>query len=82
MTYEVTAAELLQFVERIETIDAEIAVLQGDKKDALAEAKARGYSPQALKLVVKLIGPDREKLIEQQTLVELYQRAIMAERGK
>ena len=76
MTYEVTAAELRKIVEQIESIEAQIAGLNGDKADAYTEAKHRGYDTQALRLLVKLRKANPEKIAEQEAILDLYRRAL------
>jgi uncharacterized protein (UPF0335 family) len=39
----VAAAELRQFIERIERLEEEKTTLQDDIKEVMAEAKGRGY---------------------------------------
>jgi uncharacterized protein (UPF0335 family) len=42
-TETVAAAELRQFIERIERLEEEKAAISSDIKDVMGEAKGRGY---------------------------------------
>ena len=46
-TETVAAAELRQFIERIERLEEEKAAISGDIKDVMGEAKGRGYDTKA-----------------------------------
>lgn len=72
----VAAAELRQFVERIERIEDEISLLLTDRKLVYIEAKDRGYDTKTLRRIVKTRKADAEKLAEQQALLETYGAAL------
>lgn len=44
-SYSVTADDLRQFVERLEQLDAKTRYVAEQRKECMAEAKGRGYSP-------------------------------------
>ena len=48
-TYNVTAAELRQFIERYEHLEAEKADIADQQKEVMAEAKGRGYDTKVLR---------------------------------
>ena len=75
-TYNVTANELRQFIEQIEQLEAEKKDISEQIRDIYAESKARGYDQKALKTIVSLRGKDKEKLAEQESILEVYKAAL------
>ena len=72
-TGSAAAPELLrQYVERIEQLEEEKSQLMGDIRDAYAEAKGHGLDPKTMRQVIKLRGMDRQSLMEQDEMLELY----------
>ena len=76
MTDNVTAAELRQLVERIETLDAEKQEAAEAQKEVYAEAKGRGYDSGVLRKVVARRKRNRDELAEEEAVLELYEAAI------
>ena len=72
----IAADELRQFIERIEQFEAEKKDISGQISDVYAESKARGYDQKALKTIVSLRGKDKEKLAEQESILEIYKSAL------
>lgn len=64
------------FVERIERISAEIADLQQDRKDVYAEAKAVGYEPAVLRMVIARRAAPADVRAEADTMVAAYEAAL------
>lgn len=75
-TNGVAAAQLRSIVERVERLDEEIKVLNSDKSDIYAEAKANGYDVKALKAVVRLRAQDPNAREEFEAMLELYKNAL------
>lgn len=80
-TFDVTAAELRQFVERHQAIEAEIASSRDDKKELMAELKARGFDKKAFDATLKVlkIREDKSKVeakLETRTIATLYLTAL------
>ena len=75
-TENVAAKELRQFIERIESVEAEIADWNIQKRDIYAEAKGRGYDTKALKHIVRLRSQDENERSEFETIVDLYLNAL------
>jgi len=71
-----TADELRQFVERIETLEAEKQEAADQQKEVYAEAKFRGYDSAVLRKVVARRKRNREELAEEEAILELYESAI------
>src|SRR6516165_7943841 len=67
---------ICSFVERIERIDEEIKVLIDGKKELFAEAKADGFDVRVLKEIVRLRKQDKDERDEQESLLDLYLRAM------
>jgi uncharacterized protein (UPF0335 family) len=74
--YRVTAAELLQFVERIERLDAEKKELAEQQKEVLAEAKGRGYDTGVLRKLVARRKRDADDLAEEDAVMDMYKEAL------
>ena len=64
------------FVERIEHIEAEIAELNEGKKEVFAEAKGEGFDIKVIKEIIKMRKQDQDELDEQETLLDLYMKAM------
>ena len=74
--YQVSADELQQLIEQIESLEGEKRQTADLIRDAYGEAKGRGYDT---KIMRKLIGLRKRKpdaLAEEQAILELYGRAI------
>ena len=64
------------FVERVERIDEEIKALNEGKKEVFAEAKGEGFDVRVLKEILRLRKQDKEERDEQDSLLDLYLRAM------
>jgi uncharacterized protein (UPF0335 family) len=67
---------ILSFIERIEQIDEELKALNEGKKEVFSEAKGEGYDVKVLKEVLRLRKQDQDERDEQESLIDLYLRAI------
>lgn len=72
----VAAAELRQFIERIERLEEEKAELGTDIKDVYGEAKGRGYDTKAMRTIVRLRKKDANERIEEETILQTYMAAL------
>ncbi len=72
----IAGERLKSFVERIERLSEEKAALSADIREVFAEAKATGFDPAAMRQIIKIRKMDKDDLDEQETLVELYKRAL------
>ena len=72
---QVTAAELLQFIERHEQLDAQKKGVSDEQKDLMAELKGRGYDGKAFKEVIRLRKMKPDQRAEFEAVVELYRTA-------
>ena len=64
------------FIERIEHIEAELQELSEGKKEVFAEAKNEGFDVKILREILKLRKQDKEEREEQETLLDVYMRAM------
>ena len=72
----VAADRLRSLVERIERLEEERKVLGSDIKDIYAEAKSAGFDPAVLKTVIRIRKQEPEVVEEQETLLDVYRRAL------
>lgn len=75
-TYNVTAAELRQFVERYEQLEAEKTEVADQQKDLMAEAKARGYDAGAMRKIIALRKRKPDDIAEEEAVIEMYKQAL------
>ena len=64
------------FVERIEQLETELKELNEGKKEVFAEAKGEGFDVKILKEIIRLRKQDEEEREEQETLLDVYMRAM------
>jgi uncharacterized protein (UPF0335 family) len=67
---------MIAFIERVETLNAELKAIQADRKEVFAEASAAGWNVKALKRVIRERAMDREELDEFEALVKMYWGAL------
>lgn len=76
----VTNARLKSFVERIERLEEEKKALAEDIRDVYSEAKATGFDPKIMRIIVRMRKANVEKRREEAELTDLYMAALgMAE---
>ena len=78
---DATAERLMNYIERIETLEEEKANLASDLKEVLAEAKLEGFDPKILKQVVRLRKLEEQEREEQESLLHRYMQALGMYRG-
>lgn len=77
MTNEIIEADQLkQIISKIETIEEERAESADLLKDAFNEAKSMGFDVKIIKHVLKLRKKDKQKLEEEDNLIDLYRGAL------
>ncbi len=74
--YNVTAAELRQFVEQIEQQEAEKRDISESINEIYAEAKARGYDAKALRTIISLRRKDKDQIAEEEAILHIYRQAL------
>ena len=73
---EVNAGHLRAFIERIERLEEEKKALSDDIKDVYAEAKGTGFDTKIMRRIVKIRKQDRDKRLEEETILDLYLQAL------
>ena len=73
---EVNHDQLRSIIERVERLEEEKRVLADDIKDVYAEARGNGFDPKILRKVVARRRMDRDKLAEEETMLDVYLRAL------
>jgi uncharacterized protein (UPF0335 family) len=69
-------SRLKSFIERIERLEEDKAVVQNDLKEVFAEAKGEGFDTKILRKVIRLRKQDKVKRQEEEALIDLYLSAI------
>ena len=73
---DVDGGHLRAFIERIERLEEEKRTLADDIKEVYAEAKGNGFDVKIMRKVVSLRRMDRDKRIEEETILDLYLSAL------
>jgi uncharacterized protein (UPF0335 family) len=68
--------QLLGFIERIESLEAEKRTASDEIKAEKAQAKAAGFDLKALNQILKERKADMVKTMEHRAIVETYRRAL------
>ena len=72
----VAAAELRQFIERIERLEEEKSSISDDIKYVFGEAKGRGYDTKAMKTIIRLRKKDANERMEEESILQTYMAAL------
>lgn len=72
----IAADHLRSFIERIERLEEEKAALSADIKDVFAEAKGTGFDVKTMRQIIKIRKMEPHVVEEQETLLDLYKRAL------
>ena len=75
-TYNVTADELRQFIERYEQLESEKKDVTEQQKELMAEAKGRGYDTKVMRKVIALRKRKPDELAEEEAVLEVYKAAL------
>jgi uncharacterized protein (UPF0335 family) len=67
---------LKSFIERIEPLHEERRALGADISEVFKEAKRTGFDPKIMRIVLRHRAMDKDSRDEQETLVEVYERAL------
>jgi uncharacterized protein (UPF0335 family) len=68
--------QLKSFIERIERLEEEKRALAEDIKEVYAEARGGGFEPKIMRQIIRIRKRDQDDLNEEESLIELYKRAI------
>lgn len=74
--YAVTAAELRQFIERYEQLEAEKKDVAEQQRELMAEAKGRGYDNKVMLKVIALRKRKPDDIAEEEAVLEMYKSAL------
>jgi uncharacterized protein (UPF0335 family) len=72
----IAADRLRSLVERIERLNEERTALSSDIKDIYTEAKSAGFDVPALRALIAMRKKDASEVEEQETLLDVYKRAM------
>ena len=64
------------FIERIETIEAEIDVKKIDRKEVYSELKGEGYDAKATRQIIRLRKKEAHIRQEEDMILDTYRNAI------
>jgi uncharacterized protein (UPF0335 family) len=67
---------LKSLIERIERLEEEKKALADDIKEVYAEAKGTGFDTKIMRQIIRLRRMDKDDLDEQETLLDVYRRAL------
>lgn len=75
-SYNVTADELRQFIERYEQLQVERDDVSNQQKELMAEAKGRGYDTKIMKKIISIRKRKADAVAEEEAILELYKSAL------
>ena len=75
-SYQVSAEELRQFIERFERLEAEKRDIAEHQKEVMAEAKGRGYDTKAMRRIIALRKKTRDQLAEEEAVEAMYREVL------
>lgn len=74
--HNIAAERLRSLVERIERLEEERKTLGSDIKDIYAEAKSAGFDVKVMRQLIRLRKQEPAEVAEQETLLDVYRRAL------
>src|SRR5579875_1062039 len=72
----IAADRLRSLVERIERLEEERKALGADIRDVYMEAKSAGFDVKVMRQLIRLRRQEPQAVEEQETLLDLYRRAL------
>ena len=76
MTDTIPGAELRQFIERWERLEAEKKDAAEAQKEVMKEAANRGYDVPTLRRIIALRKRDADDIAEEEAILEMYKSAL------
>lgn len=67
---------LRSLIERIERLEEDKAAISADIKEVYSEAKATGFDPKIIRMVIRIRKADPAERAEQQALLDTYMAAL------
>jgi len=68
--------QLKTIIERLDRLEDDKAVVTGDIKAVLDEAKGNGLDAKIIRKMVRILRQDRAKRLEEEAILELYLAAV------
>ncbi len=68
--------ELIAYIEKIERLMETIQNHKDECKGVFLESKANGFDNKAMRSIIRLRKLDRQKRLEEQSILDLYKAAI------
>ena len=72
----IVGEHLLQYVTRIEKLEAEKQDIADNVKDAYGEAKGNGFEPKIIRKIIALRKLEENERNEQEEILDLYKAAL------
>lgn len=77
MTEQTTiGAEIRQFIDRFEYLEAQKQDIADQQKEVMAEAKGRGLDTKALRTIIALRKKTPDQIAEEQAVLDMYKAAL------
>ena len=76
MSNIIAVDQLRQFIERIETIEAEIDEKKTDRKEVYSELKGEGFDAKAVRKIVRLRKLEAHVRQEEDMILDTYRNAV------
>ena len=76
MSDQIISEELMQYITRIETINAEIDEKKIDRKEVYSELKSVGYVPKTVRQIIRLRKLEAHVRLEEEALLDTYKNAV------
>lgn len=73
---EIAGGHLRSFVQRYERLQEEIDALNDDRGELMKEVASAGFDKKIFKIIIKRRKMNEDQCDEEDTLVELYERAL------
>lgn len=72
----IAADRLRSIIERVERLEEERKALGDDIKDIFTEAKSAGFDVKVLRQIIRIRKQEPSEVEEQETLLDIYRRAL------
>lgn len=76
MSDQIISEELMQYITRIETIEAELEEKKIDRKEVYSELKSVGYVPKTVRQIIRLRKLEAHVRLEEEALLDTYKNAV------
>jgi len=76
MSDVIISDELMQYITRIETIEAELEEKKTDRREVYSELKSVGYVPKTVRQIVRLRKLEDHVRMEEEALLDTYKNAV------